>query len=141
MGDVRIPVSSAELPADNNEKQEHSYRGCSSGGFCTARAVLAYIFGITFAEARTLHGAAALGHAAAEPRRLLGGSCREPTKYGIRKSPRIVIEAAIISIRPGTMSAACPTFRFAGVGHAAGAPVHSPGWTGPIRQILQRHPL
>src|SRR5438034_5601645 len=94
MGDVRIPVSSAELPADNNEKQEHSYRGCSSGGFCTARAVLAYIFGITFAEARTLHGAAALGHAAAEPRRLLGGNWREPSRYGLRISRRLVVRAA-----------------------------------------------
>src|SRR5437660_12526777 len=94
MGDVRIPVSSAELPADNNEKQEHSYRGCSSGGFCTARAVLAYIFGITFAEARTLHGAAALGHAAAEPRRLLGGTWREPSTYGLSIARKFVVRLA-----------------------------------------------
>src|SRR5437762_12218807 len=94
MGDVRIPVSSAELPADNNEKQEHSYRGCSSGGFCTARAVLAYIFGITFAEARTLHGAAALGHAAAEPRRLLGRNGLEPSTFGLPTAPGPVALAA-----------------------------------------------
>jgi hypothetical protein len=84
-------VSSAELPADNNEKQEHSYRGCSGGGFCTARAVLAYIFGMTFAEARTLRGAA-------EPRRLLGGNWREPSRYGLRISRRLVVREARLSM-------------------------------------------
>lgn len=94
MGDVRIPVSLAELPVDNNEEQEHSYRGCSNGGSCTARAVLAYILSVTFAEARTLHGAAAFGHAAEGPHRLLCGDWREASRYGLRISRRLVVRAA-----------------------------------------------
>ena len=48
------------------QRQEHLYRGCGSGGSCTARAIPAHIFGVTFAEARTLHRAPALSHTAKE---------------------------------------------------------------------------
>jgi hypothetical protein len=48
--------------ADGCEKQRHSYRGYGSGTACTARAVPAHILALTFADGKTLCGAAALGY-------------------------------------------------------------------------------
>jgi glyoxylase-like metal-dependent hydrolase (beta-lactamase superfamily II) len=77
-------LSSEKEP--NHEKQGHLHRGCGSGGSGTARAVPAHIFGVTFAEARTLHGAGALSHAAKGDGRLRFGDWGEPSSCSLRLS-------------------------------------------------------
>src|ERR1700722_3826332 len=68
-------------------------RGCSDGT-CTARDVPPHIFAVSFAEARALHGAAAIGHAAEGSGCLRFGDWCNPPRCGLRVSRRLVFRPA-----------------------------------------------
>src|SRR6516225_6473339 len=91
------PIFSLAKKETDNANQENLYRGCSSGGSCSARAVAAHIFAITFAGAQTIRGTPApLSYTAKGDGRLrCGGGC-ESSSRGLRLSRGVVVRAARI---------------------------------------------
>src|SRR5215467_9702055 len=80
--------------ANGYAKQKCLCCGCCSVSVCTARAVPAHIFAITFADAETLCGTDTLRDTAEGDSRLLFGGRSEPSSCGFWLSRRLVVQAA-----------------------------------------------